>query len=74
MSTRRNIEPAPSAQDMKGSSGRNIVAVSGIDRYVHWPRLTNAVGDARGAAELFGRLGFEQVTEPAHPGFRWAAG
>jgi formylglycine-generating enzyme required for sulfatase activity len=40
-----------------------VIAVIGIDRYQHesWRPLTNAVADARGAAELFGKLGFEQV-------------
>jgi hypothetical protein len=41
-----------------------VIAAIGIDRYLGWPRLTNAVADARGAVALFERLGFEQVTEP----------
>jgi len=43
---------------------RNVIAVIGVDRYHHWPRLSNAVRDASGAAALFERLGFEQITEP----------
>jgi uncharacterized caspase-like protein len=46
------------------TSGRRVMAVVAVDRYHHWPRLTNAVSDASGAAALFKRLGFEQVTEP----------
>ncbi|HEX8113064.1 MAG TPA: caspase family protein [Kofleriaceae bacterium] len=62
MSVRRDIEP--SIRDTSQSSGRNVIAVIGIDRYAHWPRLGNAVNDARGVAALFGQLGFEQITEP----------
>lgn len=41
-----------------------MIAVIGIDRYAEWPRLANAVSDARAAARLFTGLGFEQVTAP----------
>ncbi|HEX3766220.1 MAG TPA: caspase family protein [Kofleriaceae bacterium] len=44
--------------------GRGVVAVIGIDRYPHWPALSNAVHDAVGTARLFQRLGFESATEP----------
>jgi hypothetical protein len=44
--------------------GRLVIATIGIDRYRHWPALTNAVGDATGAAALFRRLGFEEVVPP----------
>ena len=64
MSERRDIEPEPVELDTGRSSGRNVVAAIGIDRYQSWRRLTNAVADARGAAALFGRLGFEQITAP----------
>jgi uncharacterized caspase-like protein len=64
MTERRDIELEPVASDTVGSSGRNLVAVIGIDRYQSWRRLTNAVADARGAAALFERLGFEQITAP----------
>lgn len=40
-------------------AGRNVIAVVGIDRYRKWPRLNNAVNDARGALNAFLRLGFE---------------
>jgi uncharacterized caspase-like protein len=42
---------------------RACIAVIGIDHYRDpaWPRLHNAVGDARGVLELFTRLGFERV-------------
>jgi uncharacterized caspase-like protein len=64
MSEHRDIELAPAAEDTAGSSGRNVVAVIGIDHYRGWRRLTNAVADARGAAALFRMLGFEQIIEP----------
>ena len=64
MTERRDIELEPVASDTVGASGRNVVTVIGIDRYQSWRRLTNAVADARGAAALFGRLGFEQITAP----------
>lgn len=48
--------------------GRRVVAVVGIDRYPDWPRLQNAVNDARGARDLFLRLGFEEVTPPLFDG------
>ncbi|HEX2691841.1 MAG TPA: caspase family protein [Kofleriaceae bacterium] len=46
------------------TGGRNVIAVVAVDGYHHWPRLSNAVSDASGAAALFKRLGFEQITEP----------
>ena len=46
------------------AAGRLVIATIGIDRYRHWPALTNAVGDATGAAALFRRLGFEEVVPP----------
>ncbi len=63
MSEHRDIEPAPGPEGATGRSARNVIAVIGIDRYQHqsWRPLTNAVSDARGAAELFVKLGFEQV-------------
>jgi uncharacterized caspase-like protein len=45
-------------------SGRSVIAAIGVDRYAAWPRLTNAVSDARGALELFGKLGFEPLAPP----------
>jgi uncharacterized caspase-like protein len=64
MTERRDIELEPVASDTVGASGRNVVAVIGIDRYQSWRPLTNAVADARGAAALFGRLGFKEITAP----------
>jgi uncharacterized caspase-like protein len=46
------------------ATGRLVIATIGIDRYRHWRALTNAVGDATGAAALFRRLGFEEVVPP----------
>jgi hypothetical protein len=63
MTTRRDIEVAtPTATT--GSPGRKVIATIGIDRYQHWQRLANAVRDATRTAELFGQLGFEQLTAP----------
>lgn len=44
--------------------GRRVVAVVGIDRYVAWPTLSNAVNDALGALDVFRRLGFEPIVAP----------
>jgi very-short-patch-repair endonuclease len=44
--------------------GQMHVAVIGIDRYRGWPRLHNAVSDARGARDVFVKLGFRHVGEP----------
>lgn len=44
--------------------GRSVVAVIGIDRYAHWPKLANAVADAAGIARLFAQLGFSEVVPP----------
>jgi hypothetical protein len=60
---RRDIELASSPKPALRFSGRNVIAVIGIDRYHHWRRLSNAVRDATGTAALFQRLGFEQVTQ-----------
>lgn len=62
MNACRDIERDP--DDASGSSARNVIAVIGIDRYSMWEPLTNAVSDARGIAALFGRLGFQQITNP----------
>ncbi len=44
--------------------GRKVIAVVGINDYAEWPTLRNAVSDARGALELFTRLGFELAAPP----------
>jgi uncharacterized caspase-like protein len=44
--------------------GRKVIAVAGINDYAAWPTLRNAVSDARGALELFTRLGFELAAAP----------
>jgi hypothetical protein len=43
------------------TSGRDVIAVIGIDRYASWPLLSNAASDARGTLELFRRLGFIEL-------------
>ena len=53
---------APSCADR--STGRNLIAVIGVDRYRHWRRLSNAVRDAIGAWELFQEVGFEHAVQP----------
>lgn len=64
MSESRDITSGSDATVAAGAAGRNVIAVIGIDRYHHWQRLGNAVNDAMGAAAVFQRLGFEQVTAP----------
>ncbi len=47
-------------------SGQKVIAAIGIDRYLKWPRLNNAVNDARGALKVFSQLGFEPLVEPLY--------
>jgi len=45
--------------------GRNIIAVIGIDDYVAWRKLHNAVSDAKGLQDLFvNKLGFKELVPP----------
>ena len=44
--------------------GRRVFVAIGIDRYLAWPRLSNAVSDVRGALAAFVRLGFEPLGKP----------
>jgi hypothetical protein len=46
--------------------GRDVIATIGIDRYRHWPALTRAVSDARGARAVFHGAGFEDAAEPLY--------
>jgi hypothetical protein len=41
------------------SHGRRVIVTIGIDRYTAWPRLCNAVNDARNTSEIFDSLGFD---------------
>jgi eukaryotic-like serine/threonine-protein kinase len=66
--TQRVAKPVSVSSQKVGSPGRTVIAVIGVNRYAHWPRLTNAVKDAEGALALFQRLGFEQITEPLFDG------
>jgi uncharacterized caspase-like protein len=59
----RDIVAVPTRQ-VAPTTGRLVIATIGIDHYRHWSALTNAVGDAVGAAALFRRLGFEEVVPP----------
>lgn len=60
----RDVEPGPAPERPRARQGRYVIAVIGINLYTEWPRLANAVSDARAAARLFTGLGFEQVTAP----------
>lgn len=60
----RDIGPGPILPASAASAGRSIIAVIGINRYAAWPQLSNAVSDAEGAARIFRRLGFVEVTPP----------
>lgn len=60
----RHLMPAPT-EEPAGLRGRNIITVIGIDEYAHWPRLGNAVSDARGIRKLFvEKLGFLEPLPP----------
>src|ERR1044071_5717906 len=61
---RDDVEVEPVAKAATGAGGRHVIAAVGIDRYRHWPPLSNAVRDATGVAALFRRLGFEEITGP----------
>lgn len=60
----RDIDLHDEARAASGSGGRSVIAVIGIDRYAAWPRLSNAVSDARGALEIFEQLGFAPAAPP----------
>ena len=61
----RDIDPnTPAQRRRSGRLGRSVIAAIGIDAYAAWPRLSNAVSDALGAARMFGRLGFVEVAPP----------
>jgi very-short-patch-repair endonuclease len=60
---------SPSVRDVEGadepfvretSRGSTYVAVVGIDRYRAWSKLQRAVNDARGARDVFVKLGFKE--------------
>jgi hypothetical protein len=54
---RDDTEGKPAVKATAGPAGRNVIAVIGIDRYDHWPPLSNAVRDATGAAARLGGSG-----------------
>jgi very-short-patch-repair endonuclease len=56
-------EPPPGHRDRVGD-GRRCISVIGIDRYLSWDPLHNAVSDARGVLAAFEALGFEPVVTP----------
>src|ERR1041384_5403856 len=49
-SVHRDIEAPPRRAATR--VGRRVIAVIGIDRYVEWPRLENAVRDALGSVSV----------------------
>jgi formylglycine-generating enzyme required for sulfatase activity len=62
----RDVAPQP--RDRTGgarvTAGRRLVFGIGIDKYDAWPRLSNAVSDARGTLAAFARHGFEELWPP----------
>jgi uncharacterized caspase-like protein len=55
----------PSKTKVRAPKGRNLIAVIGIDSYAHWPKLKNAVSDARGTDKLFTeKFGFVSPVPP----------
>jgi uncharacterized caspase-like protein len=64
VTNRRDIVPSGSTANASARTGRNVIAVIGIDRYQNWRSLSNAVNDALGARRLFRDLGFEEVVPP----------
>jgi len=60
----RDVEPPDAPDGPIEPRGRKVIAVAGINDYAEWPTLRNAGSDARGALELFTRLGFELAAAP----------
>jgi uncharacterized caspase-like protein len=60
----RDVVPDAPGKQQGFPPGRRLIVVVGIDQYRSWPRLHNAVNDARGARDLFLGLGFEEVVPP----------
>jgi Caspase domain len=64
MTVFRDVTTEPYGAHARAAAGRSYIAVIGIDRYRAWSRLDNAVSDARGAMDLFLKLGFELISPP----------
>jgi Caspase domain len=64
MTVFRDVTTEPYGAHARAAAGRSYIAVIGIDRYCAWSRLDNAVSDARGAMDLFLKLGFELISPP----------
>jgi CHAT domain-containing protein/Tfp pilus assembly protein PilF len=60
----RDLPAEEAAEQRTVPCGRSVIAAIGIDRYTHWPMLSNAVSDARATIALFEKLGFELFAEP----------
>jgi uncharacterized caspase-like protein len=52
------------SRQLNAAGGRQFVVAIGINQYRNWPRLHNAVNDARGALRVFKQLGFEASVPP----------
>ena len=58
----RAIGPRDRGRPAPVRRGRNVIAVIGIDNYIHWRKLNNAVSDAEGVRNFFVKsLGFQEV-------------
>jgi hypothetical protein len=64
MSTRYRDLGAAASPAAGQRSGRRFVVTIGIDQYAAWPRLHNAVNDAKAVHDRFVALGFEAVAPP----------
>lgn len=63
-SKHRDVGPAGEPDELNPTDeGRRLIAVIGIDHYESWPRLNNAVSDARGTLQAFIRMGFVEITK-----------
>ena len=64
MTGHRDVTEPYGARARAASNGQSYIAVIGIDRYQAWSRLDNAVSDARGAMDVFLKLGFVLARPP----------
>jgi very-short-patch-repair endonuclease len=60
-STFRDIGSIPRCPRPDHDGGRMYVVVVGIDHYRAWDKLSRAVSDARGARDVFVKLGFTEL-------------
>jgi formylglycine-generating enzyme len=63
----RQIMHAPNGDNDPQGGGKNYLLVIGIDHYPHHTRLSNAVADAKGFADVMtSRYGFTHLVEPLY--------